>query len=167
MPSFKSKKSKHIIDFEKKYCTNITDLKAVSKVTNIPISKLKKVINKGMGAYYSSGSRPNQTPHSWGYARLASVLLKNNAYNIDKHILKKNNNSYLPIKPFPKKCKNKQVGGSDEIIDCKKIKDKNTKYKKCIRKKDGKIFKLPRRFSKKQCKNQRGFTMKSSCAIYD
>ena len=153
MPSFNSKKSKHIVNFENKYTCKITDLKCVSKETNIPIDILKKVINKGMGAYYSSGSRPNQTPHSWGYARLASVLLKQKAYNIDKHLFYKND-KLLEIKS-PNKTK----------ISCCKIKDNNTKYKKCIGK-NGKIFNLPRKFSKKQCKNIRGFSMKSSCAIY-
>ena len=40
--------------------------------------------------------------------------------------------------------------------------------KKCKRK-DGKIFKLPRRFSKHKClkmKNNKGFTVRSSCAPY-
>ena len=56
MPSFKSKKSRHIVEFEKKYNTKITDLKKVSKL--IFLDKiLKKIINKGMGAYYSSGSK--------------------------------------------------------------------------------------------------------------
>lgn len=42
------------------------------------------------------------------------------------------------------------------------------KTKKCIRKKDKKIFKLPRKFTKKQCtqKKIKGFTMRSSCAPY-
>ena len=40
------------------------------------------------------------------------------------------------------------------------------KTKKCIRKSDKKTFSLPRRFSKKQCKKPRGFTMRSSCAPY-
>ena len=39
-----------------------------------------------MGAYYSSGSRPNQTPTSWGLARLASVILNGPARRIDKTI---------------------------------------------------------------------------------
>lgn len=102
MSSFTNKKSKHIIDFENKYNVKINDLNNVSKVTNVPINILKKIINKGMGAYYSSGSRPNQTPHSWGYARLASVLLKNNAYKIDKHLL---DNKNINIKPPPKQRK--------------------------------------------------------------
>ena len=51
-------------------------------------------------------------------------------------------------------------------MDCCKI-SKKSKSKKCKRKKDGKIFKLPRRFSKKKClKGIKGFTMKSSCAPY-
>ena len=39
------------------------------------------------------------------------------------------------------------------------------KDKQCIRK-DKKVFKLPRKFNKKSCKNIKGFTMRSSCAPY-
>lgn len=43
----------------------------------------------------------------------------------------------------------------------------NKKTKKCIRKKDKKIFSLPRKYSKKRClKKIKGFTMRSSCAPY-
>ena len=40
--------------------------------------------------------------------------------------------------------------------------------KKCRRKSDNKIFKLPRKFSKKKClsKKSKGFTMRASCAPY-
>ena len=38
--------------------------------------------------------------------------------------------------------------------------------KTCIRSSDKKSFKLPRKFSKKKCKNPKGFTMRSSCAPY-
>tara|TARA_Y100000389_G_scaffold6251_2_gene6007 strand:- start:7268 stop:9010 length:1743 start_codon:yes stop_codon:yes gene_type:complete len=41
------------------------------------------------------------------------------------------------------------------------------KDKQCVRKSDRKLFKLPRRFSKKRCmKKISGFTMRSSCAPY-
>jgi|TARA_Y200000002_G_scaffold5244_1_gene4563 hypothetical protein len=41
------------------------------------------------------------------------------------------------------------------------------KDKKCKRKSDKKVFFLPRRFSRKRCKEGvKGFTMKSSCAPY-
>uniref|UniRef100_A0A6C0F8I4 Uncharacterized protein n=1 Tax=viral metagenome TaxID=1070528 RepID=A0A6C0F8I4_9ZZZZ len=36
----------------------------------------------------------------------------------------------------------------------------------CKRKSDGKIFDLPRKYSRKRCRNPKGFTMKSSCAPY-
>jgi Cu-Zn family superoxide dismutase len=49
------------------------------------------------------------------------------------------------------------------MIDCCKHTRRN---KKCIRKKDLKVFDLPRKFTKKQCKNIKGFTMRSSCAPY-
>ena len=39
------------------------------------------------------------------------------------------------------------------------------KSKQCIRK-DKKTFHLPRKFSRKQCRKIRGFTMRSSCAPY-
>lgn len=42
----------------------------------------------------------------------------------------------------------------------------NNNDKRCIRNSDKKTFKLPRRFSKKKCKNPKGFTMRSSCAPY-
>ena len=40
------------------------------------------------------------------------------------------------------------------------------KSKTCKRLSDGKVFNLPRKFTKKQCSNVRGFTMRSSCAPY-
>lgn len=49
--------------------------------------------------------------------------------------------------------------------DCCKT---NNKSKKCIRKKDNKVFTIPRKFTKKRCIKGpiRGFTMRSSCAPY-
>ena len=42
----------------------------------------------------------------------------------------------------------------------------HTTAKTCKRLTDGKTFNLPRRFTRKQCENPRGFTMRSSCAPY-
>ena len=50
---------------------------------------MEAVIMKGKGAYYSAGSRPNQTPMSWGKARLASVLVGGPSRRIDKAIVEK------------------------------------------------------------------------------
>jgi hypothetical protein len=86
--SFKSKRSKWVIQFEKKYGTNIMDDDFIIK--NI-ISKdgLKQILAKGIAAYYNSGSRPNQTKESWSRARLASVILDGPARKIDKNIWEK------------------------------------------------------------------------------
>jgi len=46
-------------------------------------------VGKGEGAYYSSGSRPNQTAQSWGYARLASSLTGGKAAIVDFDIIDK------------------------------------------------------------------------------
>lgn len=40
------------------------------------------------------------------------------------------------------------------------------KNKKCVRKSDKKVFSLPRKFTRKQCKKPKGFTMRASCAPY-
>ena len=50
---------------------------------------IKKIVKKGEGAYYSSGSRPNQTPQSWGLARLASSLTSGKSAAVDYNILEK------------------------------------------------------------------------------
>ena len=52
--------------------------------------------------------------------------------------------------------------------DCCKsgINEKRGKSRRRCKRKDGKIFALPRRFTKKRCKKIRGFTMRSSCAPY-
>mgnify|MGYP003110227596 CR=1 FL=1 len=47
-------------------------LKGYSEKYNVPVGVLKKVMKRGQGAYYSSGSRPGQTPTSWGLARAKS-----------------------------------------------------------------------------------------------
>jgi hypothetical protein len=57
--------------------------------TGCKLSALNQIVKKGEGAYYSSGSRPNQTPQSWGLARLASSLTSGKAAAVDYDIIKK------------------------------------------------------------------------------
>lgn len=85
---FKSKRSSWVEKFEKKYGTKISDKDFIHK--NIITRKGQElIINKGKGAYFSSGSKPNQTPTSWGLARLASVILGGPSRKIDKDIWNK------------------------------------------------------------------------------
>jgi len=88
--SYKSKKSKHIINAEKTYnLQTITVNDELAKKTGCSKESLAKIINKGEGAYYSSGSRPNQTAQSWGIARLASAITGSKAAAVDYNILEK------------------------------------------------------------------------------
>jgi hypothetical protein len=70
-----------------KYYTRKRVKSELSKMSGCSVSSLAKVIKKGEGAYYSSGSRPNQTAQSWGIARLASALTSGKAGAIDYNIL--------------------------------------------------------------------------------
>ena len=88
--SFKSKKSHFIINAEKIYNVDkIGPTNELSKATGCKKTALAKIINKGAGAYYSSGSRPNQTSTSWGISRLASAITSGKAAAIDYNILEK------------------------------------------------------------------------------
>jgi len=79
---YKTKRSKHVVAFEKKYGKKITDDAFISK--NI-ISKtgIDKILSKGRGAYYSAGSRPNVSAEQWARARLASVIMNGGARKVD------------------------------------------------------------------------------------
>ena len=86
--SFKSKKSQHILNAERIYkLNNLAVNKELVKKTGCSSKSLNAIIKKGQGAYYSSGSRPNQTPHSWGYARLGSAISGGKAAAVDFNIL--------------------------------------------------------------------------------
>lgn len=88
--SFKSKKSGHVENAKRIYnVSNLTPSKKLARVTGCSIKAMKKIVNKGEGAYYSSGSRPNQTPQSWGIARLASSLTAGKSAAVDFDIIDK------------------------------------------------------------------------------
>ena len=83
--SFQSKRSSCVEKFEKKYGYKISNTSRISKEI-ISKTGIDKILDKGRGAYYSAGSRPNQTAESWARARLASVIMGGPARKIDKKI---------------------------------------------------------------------------------
>ena len=88
--SYDNKVSKHIINARKIY--NIQKIKPsaeLARKTGCSLSALKQIVKKGQGAYYSSGSRPNQTSQSWGLARLASSITAGKSAAVDYDILEK------------------------------------------------------------------------------
>ena len=95
--SFKSKESTWTQKFNKKYGKELDKMKGgrskrnIAKITGIPFKAIDEVFKKGEGAYKSAGSRPNQTPQSWAYARVYSYILGGNARKVDSAITKKYN----------------------------------------------------------------------------
>ena len=88
--SYKRRPSKWSAILRRKYGISedrALDLGLLSRVSRCSPKALRRIIAKGKGAYYSSGSRPNQTPTSWGRARLYSSLSGGPASRIDLHIL--------------------------------------------------------------------------------
>jgi len=87
--SYKNKKSNHLLNARKIYnIQNITPNNELAKKTGCKLSALNHIVKKGEGAYYSSGSRPNQTPQSWGLARLASSITSGKSAAVDYDIIK-------------------------------------------------------------------------------
>lgn len=87
--SFKSKPSKHLLKVQQIYKINkVVPSASLAKKTGCSLDSLKQIEKKGQGAYFSSGSRPNQTAHSWGRARLASSITGGKSAAVDYLILK-------------------------------------------------------------------------------
>lgn len=87
--SFTSKPSRHVIKAKNIYgVKSVVPSKELATKTGCSVDALEKIVNKGMGAMYSSGSRPNQTAHSWAYARLASAVTGGKSAAVDFHIIR-------------------------------------------------------------------------------
>jgi len=64
-------------------------VKKYAKSSGKSTSTLNKVYKRGQGAYFSSGSRPGQSSHSWGCGRVRSFATgKGGARKADKDLLK-------------------------------------------------------------------------------
>ena len=108
--SYKSKTSSHIKDAMRIYnIKTLTPNKELVQKTGCSLQALKKIVSKGEGAYFSSGSRPNQTAQSWGLARLASSITSGKSAAVDYDILEKgcnhNKKAFLLAKKSRKKYK--------------------------------------------------------------
>jgi hypothetical protein len=111
--SFKSTKSPHILKAQKIYkIDKIGPTNDLAKATKCSKKALAKIIEKGEGAYYSSGSRPNQTPQSWGIARLASSITGGKASAVDYDILENGCKKNSKALTLAKKAKKKYGNGT-------------------------------------------------------
>lgn len=106
--SFTSKVSPHIIKARKVYgVETIGATNELVQKTGCSKAALQKIISKG--AYFSSGSRPNQTGQSWGIARLASSITGGKAAAVDYTILESGCKPASKALAFAKKAKKEYV----------------------------------------------------------
>ena len=97
LKSFKSRKSSNVVDVKQKLGVPMNFEKIAEKLSSNKkrqkqlIQGMEEICDKGKGAYYSSGSRPNQTPFSWCKGRVASVLVGGKSRALDKAIVDKYN----------------------------------------------------------------------------
>ena len=123
--SYKNSVSKHIKNARKLYHINkIVPNRELSIKTGCSIKSLKDIVKKGEGAYYSSGSRPNQTAQSWGLARLASSITAGKSAAVDYDILKKGCNHNKKAFIFANKSKKKYKYGHSKTKKVKVIVNK-------------------------------------------
>ena len=114
--SYKSKKSQHLLTAQKIYkLKNISVNANLSKKTGCSIKALNKIVNKGRGAYFSSGSRPNQTAESWGLARLASSITGGKAAAVDYSILEQGCSKNSRALKLAKQAKKKHGHGTRRV----------------------------------------------------
>ena len=92
----KKRKSKWTIAFDKEYGKEIDKLKGgrskrnIAKVSGVPFKAIDEVYKKAEGAFYSSGSRPNQSATSWALGRTYAYIMGGKAVRkLDDHITKK------------------------------------------------------------------------------
>ena len=106
LKSFPKKESPHIVKAKKMYGVDkIVPSKSLAKSSKCSVKGLRRITKKGRGAYYSSGSRPNQTARSWGMARLASAVTGGKSSYVDLHLLNKCNHKGKAYKLALKKKK--------------------------------------------------------------
>ena len=71
-------------------------VKKYAKSSGKSTSTLMKVYKRGQGAYFSSGSRPGQSSHSWGCGRVRSFATgKGGARKADKDLLSRKQKAKL------------------------------------------------------------------------
>lgn len=116
LKSFNNKKSNHVSKAKKMYKVDkIGATNELAKATGCSKKTLNKIINKGIGAYYSSGSRPNQSGHSWGIARLASAITAGKSAAVDYNILHKGCKPKSSALRLAKRAKQKHGHGTRKV----------------------------------------------------
>jgi hypothetical protein len=72
-----------VLDEGKLSAKTRTALKNKAEKSNVPLGALTAVYRKGLGAFYSSGSRPGMGAHQWAMARINSFIKGGKARQVD------------------------------------------------------------------------------------
>lgn len=116
LSSFKSKESPHITKAKRIYkISKISASPKLARKTGCSVRTLRKIVKKGQGAYFSSGSRPNQTGHSWGRARLASSITGGKAAAVDFKLLQSGCKKTSKAVRYAKKARKKYGYGTRRV----------------------------------------------------
>jgi Family of unknown function (DUF5824) len=116
LKSYPHKNSSHVIKAKKIYnVETIKPSKELANKTGCSVEALEKILNKGEGAYFSSGSRPNQTAQSWGIARLASSITGGKAAAVDYNILEEGCQAKSRALQFAKQSRQKYAYGKRRV----------------------------------------------------
>lgn len=84
-------------------------LKERSKVTGVPEKYLKTIWNRAMAAW-RTGHRTGQTPQSWSYPRISSVLLCGKAhYTADSDIVREAKKESASARKWFRRCKTSKL----------------------------------------------------------
>jgi hypothetical protein len=114
--SYDHKTSPHILKARNIYeVEKIVPSDELASKTGCSVEALDKIVKKGEGAYYSSGSRPNQTGHSWGYARMASAITSGKAAAVDYKILEEGCSENSKALQLAKKSRKKHKYGQRKV----------------------------------------------------
>jgi len=117
LASYPSTPSPHVQKAQRLYgIESLAPSQALAKATGCSLSAQKAIVAKGGGAYFSSGSRPSQTAHSWGYARLASALTGGKAAAVDYAILEKGCKSEGKAMRLANQAKKKHGHGTRRVV---------------------------------------------------
>jgi len=136
--SYKPKVSKHVLKARKIY--NVDKIIAnseLAKKTGCSVGALRKIVKKGQGAYYSSGSRPNQTGHSWGRARLASSITGGKSAAVDFKILESGCKPRSKALKLSKRARKKHGYGTRKVPKTKMVCGNPKKINECTDARDG------------------------------
>lgn len=104
----RTRKSSYTAQWDRLF-PNAKSLEERSKVTGVPLKYIKKIFSRGVSAW-RTGHRPLQSPQSWSYPRVSSVLLCGKShYTTDSDIVREAKKHSAKARKWFKRCKTSKL----------------------------------------------------------